>query len=362
MMKIGQIAYTYYPITGGCETYIQTLRTMFANAGHSQTIYQVIRPGISDKDVKLVPVFNIFKRKPLYFYNLFLNLYIKDLLKEDILIVHDPFHYPPVFWHKSIVISHGVRWDRTLKSERLYNKVHYICGQFSMKYAHKMVINDTNFFRKLGYNVKPKDGYFQEIVKNRWFIPNCVDQNIFKKTNPIKELKAMNTILVPRNIVRGRGIHLAISAFKRFKEKFKDTKLIVCGDFVDNNYKTEIYRQIKELDLIGNVYFIGSIDWHIMPKIYCSSLMTVIPTLYEEGTSLAALESMSCETATVSTNAGGLTDLPTIQSKTTITDLAKKMIECFEARDEISRKQNKEVRKTFNLKNFKKSWIKVVES
>lgn len=361
-MKIGQIAYTYYPITGGCETYIQTLRTMFANAGHSQTIYQVVRPGIFDKDVKLVPVFNLFKRKPLYFYNLFLNLYIKDLLKEDILIVHDPFHYPPVFWHKSIVVSHGVRWDRPLKSEYLYNKVHYVCGQLAMKYAYKMVINDTNFFRKLGYHIKPKEGYFQEIKKNRWFIPNCVNQSIFKKTAPIKELENLNTILVPRNIVRGRGIHLAISAFKEFNKKFKNTKLVVSGDFADSVYKSEIFRQIKELEIIGKIYFIGSIDWKTMPRIYSSSLMTIIPTLYEEGTSLSALESMSCGTATVSTNTGGLTDLPTIQSKTTSNDLSKKMIECFESRNEIAQKQQKEVKRTFNLKNFQKSWERVINS
>jgi len=360
-MRIGHIAYTYKPIIGGCETYISTLKDLLSEEGHSQRIYQVKRRGLKDEELRQVTVFNIFRRKPLYFYNLFLNFFFLDFLREDLLIVHDPFHYPPVAWQRCIVVSHGVRWDRPQKSEYWYCKLHYWSGKFALKYAKKFVANDTNFYRQLGISLKPKEGMFKEIKKNRWFIPNCVDSKMFKKVKSNPSLAALNPVLVPRNIVRGRGIHLAISAYKEFHKKFKDTNLVICGDFADVAYKFEIFRQISELDLVGKVYFIGSVDWQIMPHVYSSSLMSVIPTIYEEGTSLAALESMACGTPTVSTNVGGLADLPTLQSEPTVEDLVKKMIECFESRKRLLTQQQNEVHKIYNIENFKKAWLKVIE-
>ena len=221
--------------------------------------------------------------------------------------------------------------------------------------------NDSDFFRKLGINLKPKERMFQEIIKNRWFIPNCVDTNKFKKSQSIKSLQSLNPILVPRNIVRGRGIHLAILAFKEFSKKFKNTSLVICGDFSDVEYKYEIFNLIKDLDLIGKVYFIGSIDWNLMPRIYSSSFMTVIPTLYEEGTSLAALESMSCGTPVVSATIGGLLDLPTLHASPETKDLAEKMIFCFKKRNNFSKQQQSEVRKIYNLENFEKAWLSVLK-
>lgn len=359
-MKIGQVAYTYKPIIGGCETYIETIRNIINDAGYSQRIYQVKKENISDSQLRLVPVLHLFKRKPLFFFNLFLNLYFADLFREDILIVHDPFHFFPVFWHKCIVISHGVRWDRPQKSELLYCKLHLISAKFAMKYAYQLVANDSNFYRQLGYRLKPKKKMFQEIMPNRWFIPNCINTSVFKKVKPIPSLSALNPILVPRNIVRGRGIHLAISAFKKISKFYKNTNLVICGDFSDPKYKFEIFQQIGDLGLIGKVYFIGSVKWLSMPQVYSSALMTIIPTLYEEGTSLAALESMSCGTLTISTNVGGLQDLPTVKANPNSDDLAKTMIESFRSRKVIAKKQQKEVRTTFNLDNFRKAWMKVI--
>jgi glycosyltransferase involved in cell wall biosynthesis len=156
-------------------------------------------------------------------------MHFTSLKKEDVLIIHDPFHFWPVAWHKNtVVISHGVRWDRPDKSENMYNRAHLASAKFSMKYAKKIVANDTNFYRKLGYRLKPKEKMFAQVDKNRWFIPNCVDTNIFKKVKPYSSLVKLNTILVPRNIVPGRGIHLAISAFSRFHKKYENTLLVIC--------------------------------------------------------------------------------------------------------------------------------------
>lgn len=362
-MRVGHIAYTYKPIIGGCETYIETLKGLLDKKGISQRIYQVEKKNLNpNKELRLVPAINIFRRKPLYFYNLFLNLYLLDLIREDMLIIHDPFHFSPVLWHRNtIVVSHGVRWVRPSKDHYWYNMVHLWSAKLAFAYARKFVANDSDFFRKMGINLKPKEKMFQEVKPKRWFIPNCVDNKKFKRSEGLPSLCALNPILVPRNIVRGRGIHIVISAFKEFNKKFRDTTLVICGDFGDFIYGQEIFGQISNLDLAGKVYFLGSVSWHLMPRIYSSVFMSVIPTIYEEGTSLAALESMSCGTPTVSTNVGGLADLPTIQAEPNVKALAEKMIKTFEARKELSKKQQKEVHQVYNLENFKNAWLKVIE-
>lgn len=364
-MEIGQIAYTYKPIIGGAETYISTLYKLIQEMGAKQRIYQVKNKSAHGKELKFVPAWKLFRRKPLHFYNLFLNKHFKSLRKKDALIIHDPFHFWPVAWHKNtIVISHGVRWDRPQESEKWYNLAHLASAKFSMKYANKIVANDSHFYRKLGYRLKPKEKMFAQVDKNRWFIPNCVDTKVFKKTKPYKTLAKLNSVLVPRNIVPGRGIHLAISAFSRFHKKHGNTHLIICGSFFNATpiYQGQLFELINKLNLVGKVLFIGSVEWRNMPKIYSSSQMTIIPTLYEEGTSLAALESMSCKTACVSTNVGGLPDLPVHPAKPNVRDLASKMIEVYERREDISTIQQKEVGKIYNMDNFRKAWWKVLSS
>ena len=89
-------------------------------------------------------------------------------------------------------------------------------------------------------------------------------------------------------------------------------------------------------------------------------LFTLIPTRSEEGTALAALESMSCGTATLSTNVGGLKDLPTRQCDPNTNELAQLITECYDRRNEIAESQKKEVEGSYNIEKFKQAWQQVI--
>ena len=364
-MNIGQIAYTYKPVIGGCETYISTLFDLFGKHGHTSRVYQARKDGDdqNDPELELIPAYPLFRRKPVYFYNLFLNLKLKQLMREDLLIVHDPIHYWPVAWKRhTIVISHGVRWVRPEETNSLYNKIHYRSGKFAFDHARKLVANDTDFLRRFDIDIKPKEKAFQQVVKGKWFIPNCVNTAQFSRNDGFSGLKRMNAILVPRNLVPGRGVDIAIRAFKSFSEKHPDMNLIICGDYADPFYRVALFDAIRELDLIGRVFFIGSVHWGSMSSVYSSVQMTVVPTRYEEGTSLAALESMSCGTATLSTNVGGLADLPTRQCDPDADQLAQLMLECYPKRLEIAEEQQREVQHTHNTENFNRAWLEVINA
>lgn len=363
-MQIGHITYTYKPAIGGIEVYVRNLVKILSNSGCSQRIYQSRTPGLQqDNLLRLIPVPYNLKRKPVYLFNLFLYTKIRDLWNEDLLVVHDPIYFWSIAWKKSVVVSHGVRWDRPPATDRLYNLVHFLSAKFAFKLARKFVANDTNFYRHMGLDISPGEKKFTQIADKKWFIPNCVDTLQFKKTIAHSDFSEKKFILIPRRVTPQRGIDIAIKAFQIFHKKNPEIWLLIAGDLKDKfQFSRTMKELVRKLGLEGIVKFYGYLPTNQMPSVYSAALMTVIPTRCEEGTSLAALESMACGTATLSTNVGGLADLPTRQCQPNEKELAELMIECYPLRELIAKEQKTIVRKVYNLDNFKKAWLEVLNS
>ncbi|PIP56412.1 hypothetical protein COX05_03340 [candidate division WWE3 bacterium CG22_combo_CG10-13_8_21_14_all_39_12] len=360
-MNIGHIATEYKPITGGAQTYLANLYEIFKGEGHDQRVYQ-FNDNVHDPELELVPhapkVFNGGRALDLWWFNFLLPLKFKSLSKEDTLICHYAFHSLPLFWKKNvIVLSHGCEWD--IPATSLSQKLKIKIAQWSFKHFKYLVANDTNYFRQLGVDIKPKERMFEEVLPGKWYIPNCVDTSVFTNVDPATDFPE-HSIVVPRNISHARGIHLSIEAFAQFKEKFPETTLVVVGGGGDEQYKDYLNSLIQKHNLEGAVVFKGSIPWALMPGVYNACEMTVVPTLQREGTSLSALESMACGTATVSTNAQGLADLPTAQSDITADDLARVMIETYTSKDSVALSQQQEVRTNYNINKWKEGWLKVI--
>lgn len=364
-MKIGIISTEYLPATGGAQTYLENLIKVFERAGYQITVYQFDN-GESSPKVKLLPHKPGFlpggRAMDLWWYNLAILYKVLSLSKEDVLIVNYAFHTWPVFWHRRvIVLSHGCEWD--IPATSLSQRLKILIAKWSFRHFKNLVANDSNYFRQMGIDLKPKEKMFQEILPGKWFLPNAVDGAIFKPTTPDPSIGKLNAILVPRNISPARGIHLAIEAYGVFRKKFPQTNLVVIGhlEFVSSEYRKQIEGILKRLKLSSCVKFVGNIPWSRMPAVYAAGQMTVIPTIQREGTSLAALESMATGVATVSTNRWGLADLPTEQSQDTAKDLAEVMIRTYRIREEIGRRQRQIVLEKYNLDLWGRTWLKVLD-
>ncbi|MDI6689766.1 MAG: glycosyltransferase family 4 protein [Actinomycetota bacterium] len=362
-MRIGHVIYRYKPLVGGAEIYLYQLFKILKEAGHSQRVYQRDN-SIRSPEIKSVP--KLTRRLPkLIAFNLGLPFQYHNLRKEDLIIINYPEHYPPVAWHKNtIVVSHGSSW--TFLERKWMNKIRKRVACYAFNHAGQYVCNDTFVLQELGINVSPQQKMFQEVSLNKWFIPNCVDVNYFKKTNGIADLKRLNPILVPRNLTSSRGIDLAILAFALFQRKYHSTNLVIVGEAIKDmpssiEYKDRLNNLINELNLENKVYFYGIVKRESMPDIYSSALLTLIPTRCSEGTSFSALESMSCGTATISTNVEGLLDLPTVHCKANEQDLADKMIKVFEKRKQVGQEQQEKVKNTYNLNNWRRTWLEVIK-
>lgn len=364
-MIIGQISLAYQPINGGQEVYINELIKLFQAEGIESHVFQTKRKGYYE-NTHMVPRIPLIHRFipgiDQYIFNLFLYFfYRRQLINEDLIICHYALHSLPV-WDlrkKVIVLSHGIEWYPEEKSLSTFIK-----EKIYKKALHRFVTvaNDTDYFRHFGIDVKPGEKYFEEVSPGKWFIPNCVDTEHFKKTNGLIELKDKNFIFVPRQIVPDRGIHLAIESFYHFQKTHKDFYLYIAGQPLKGRYYNFCLSLVKKYALGERVIFLGRITRDRLPDYYSSAKLCLIPTIRREGTSLSALESMSCGTATISTDVAGLKDLPTVKVSLEPLNISIGISNVLENVEEIANQQAILTRNTFNLTNWKNAWLKVINN
>lgn len=296
----------------------------------------------------------------LWHFNWRLSRLAPRLLDYDALIVHYPFHAYPLRRHPRIIaLSHGVEWRQPPR--RLTHRVRRRIARWAVGHCRATVSNDTNFLRETGIDSQPTERPFTQHRPGVWFIPNCVDVARFENAAPQSELQALNPILVPRNASPARGIHLAIDAFGRFAKNHPVSNLLIAGNHPAPAYQEQLSDLIARHGIAERVIFAGNIDWESMPAYYRSARMTLVPTLFCEGTSLAALESMAAGTPAISTRVGGLADLPTEKCDPDAESLARAMEAVHDNRDEIGAKQQAVVREEFSLSRWNQVWNQVLE-
>lgn len=362
-MRIAQVSRDYRPIFGGQEVYVENLQRVLVGAGHSSTVFQLDR-GVQAEDNVTLPRIPRLGRLLSEQYQFNLGLYLtsrKTLAAMDVIIAHYAFSAWPLrrYAPRTIILSHGVEWhlENMTWDDRLHERVARGCLE-----AFPHVVNDTHYLRHLGYELQPGTGFFTEVAPRKWFIPNCVDTAHFRRTEGVADLKSRNLILVPRQVVADRGIDLALKAFKLFSEKHPEHTLYIVGKQRPGPYLRYCLGLVKALGLEKRVLFQDHIDNRAMVDVYSSAVFTVIPTLRREGTSLSALESMACGTATLSTNVAGLRDLPTVQTAPNEVELAAGMVDLLGRSREVGAQQCEIVRKQFNLENWSRCWRQVVET
>lgn len=363
-MKLAHISHCYKPVIGGQEVYIDNLQKVLAGAGIHGDVFQPDR-GARDSDVK--PVFRMrviprfIQGSEAHLFDFFLNLKHGGALeKYDVIISHYALHAWAQRKHaqKTIVLSHGVEWHQehqTWDDKKRENAAQKCFDLF----PH--VVNDTHYLRQHGMDAPAGKNCFQEVAPNKWFIPNCVDGEHFCSGDAHPSLKDRKVILVPRQMVVDRGIDLAIKAFSHLAEEDSELEMCLLGKRRPGEYVKMLDQLIIDLKLSDRVYFEENVPNAEMPAWYNGAYITVIPTLRREGTSLSALESMSCGTATVSTNVAGLADLPTVQCEPDELALAHAIRDTIANRFQIAEEQQQKVHETFNMENWAEAWLRVID-
>ena len=359
-LSVAQITYTYQPIAGGADVYVSQLADLVTTGGHRHVVYQRRAP-TEAPGVRFVP--NPFHGRPLEFWTHGLALFRlwRELRAHDVVICHYPHYLLAVciinlFRRRParVAVSHGVFWDDAPRSLRSFIKAWI--ADLAFRRAHLYIANDTHFLRAMGVRIEPRQRMHSQIAPGVWFIPNGVDPQKFLPTEPVPDIRVLNAILVPRNLFRNRGIHLAIDAFALFRAKHPETTLVIVGDVGQPEYAAELRGDVLERGLADSVVFRGRVPHEELPAVYSSAQLTLIPSLCGEGTSLSALESMACGTATICTYVAGLRDLPGPHAVPLAQNLAEVMERVWPDRHRIGEDQQQEVFGHYSIDNWRSSW------
>ena len=324
-MRIAQLTYSYMPLIGGADTYAHQLRVACKDAGHDVVVYQRWAE-TNDPAVRRAPRWiNRFVAKAFWLVPYWMDLQRRDLLACDALVAHYPQYCRPARWHRRVIgLSHGVTWDDYPNARKSLIKKRQARWAFGA--CARYVANDTFFLREMGLDIATGGEGFREVAQGRWYIPNSVDERVFSPEAGDVRSPVYGHILVPRNIYHNRGVDLAVEAFARIATQIHDINLIIVGELSRPDAVEAVHEVIQRHHLQYRVTLAGGVPWEAMPELYRAALVTVITSRCGEGTSLSALESMSCGTPVVSTDAGGLPDLPCVHAKVDADDLAAKML------------------------------------
>ena len=255
-MKIAMIGHKRVPSReGGVEVVVEEISTRLTEKGCQVDIYNRKGKNVQDKNAdkqkrkvkeykkaKLITIPTINKKGiDAFLYGFFAT--IKALFgKYDVLHYHAEgscamLWIPHLFKKRTIVTIHGLDWQRS-KWGKFASKYIKFGEKMAAKYADEIIVLSKDAQKYF------KDTYNRETD----FIPNGVNEPVFRKPNIIKEkyrLEKDSYILFLARIVPEKGVHYLIDAFKQINT---DKKLVIAGGASHtNDYLKEIKKKIKEI-------------------------------------------------------------------------------------------------------------------
>lgn len=203
----------------------------------------------------------------------------------------------PYVRENSFAIQHGIWWDYKLPF--LKRKIQEKRVKFVASKVKFVICVDTNFINWYRTNW-PED---KEIYDKFFYIPNYADTVNFKSTLS-NNRKDENTpiLLFPRRFEIKRGYQIFIEMCSILKDRGYQFKV----ELVGSGRQNEDHEIKTKLDRLGIHYNIEKADFDEMYKFYQRAYLTFVPTLWSEGTSLSAIESIISGCPVISTDVGGL--------------------------------------------------------
>jgi len=203
-----------------------------------------------------------------------------------------------VYQPNSIVINHGIWFDEPQGNRQTGIDIAQSFALPALEQVAAFVTVDLSFLE-----------YCRCIIpwanNNRMtYIPNYVDTELY--TPGGRQPDGMIEILYPRRYNLPRGIYLMQEIIPGLLQKYPNVRFNFALDQTSllAEFDAWLSRQPYRERISYRHYAFDD-----MPEAYQRADIVVIPSIWAEGTSLAALEAMACGKALVCTNVGGLANL-----------------------------------------------------
>ncbi|MFA6896131.1 MAG: glycosyltransferase family 4 protein [Candidatus Paceibacterota bacterium] len=286
--------------SGGIEKHVEGLALELKRQGHEVIVYT--RPYYISKNIKKfsgINLINIPSLKTKHFdaasHTLLATLHAIFKIK-DLDIIHYHGIGPSLFIPLARILKPTAKIISTFHCQDYYHqkwslmaRLFLRLGEFSSVYfPHKTIVVSKTLKKYVN----------QKYHRSVTYIPNAVqlgnDKISNKKTLKILkkwELKPSEYIITVNRLVRHKGIHTLIKAFKKLdSETQKKRKLVIVGDPVfTEDYEKEIKALAKNNK---NIIFAGQQTGESLGALFANAYIYVHPS-ESEGLSLSLLEALS---------------------------------------------------------------------
>jgi glycosyltransferase involved in cell wall biosynthesis len=302
-MKVSFIACKDLPYIGGMEKYTEEIGKRLIADGDEVVVYTSGRNSKQHsfyKGMKILPVSTLRIRGLERFITSRVATIMAAFSDTDI-IHYQSFEntlltfIPKLFGKKIIYQGHGLEWerDRWGRMAVLYFKtINFIVNKMPSLFLTQGVVV-SNY---------QKDYYYNKYKNKFIWIPTGVNEVPLLPVEQIVKfgLKGDDYILFAARLVKEKGAHFLIKAFKELKSKTKiNLSLVIAGDAPDEKeYISSLY------DLAGqdkNVIFTGAISGNLLVEFYSNAFLFVLPSTIE-GMPISLLEAMSFDIPTLSSD------------------------------------------------------------
>ncbi len=322
-MKISYIVLKGMPFCGGIERYTEEVGSRLAARGHKVTVYSMAGESSSTLLYRGMVIKNVpfIKSRSLSKITASFMATMQECLSGDADIVH--FHafgpamfcfLPRLLGRRVVVQGHGLEWKRSRWS---------IAGRFFLKLTE---LPSVLFPHALTVVSREQRSYLQDKYgRSSIYIPTGVSVPDIAAPKMIIDLglRGNDYILFAARLVREKGAHVLIDAFRRMKS---DLKLVLAGDAEhEERYKAELRARAKGDD---NILFLGFATGRLLQELYSNCAIFVLPSSIE-GLPTALLEAMSygncCLVSDIPENVEAISQLGYTFRSGDVDDLARKL-------------------------------------
>lgn len=282
---------------GGLERYLYDLSQLLLDMGHAPLIHQLSYFGDFETIHEAVTVRG-------YTFDLenVPEAIVRIAEQTDGPLIYASFIWQPIAYKPgSLGICHGLNWDRhDLELEQ--KQYVQVSIQNALRQLQCIVSVDSHF---LSY---ARAVCHYEEAEQIVLLPNAVDTTYFLPAEKKRQDDQIR-VLFPRRLSHERGIIPMMLATDALLAQFPHVEVEFAGELIKGTPIGEgfaVWRQHHphRERILHNTY---SFDQVL--SAYQAADIAVVPSIFSEGTSYAALEALSCGLPVVSSNVGGLNDL-----------------------------------------------------
>lgn len=201
----------------------------------------------------------------------------------------------PFCYGNSFALQHGIAWDGP--SGHITNKVKNHFQKRAMKKVNKIICVDTNFINWCRTTDSGYDSYRDKLV----YIPNYADTDVFKYNFHEYKDGDLLKLFFPRRLVPHRGFSIFMDMCNTLLNKgYNVHPVLAIEEFRAEEFKS-LYPQYCDMG-----FEVVHPNFNEIASHYSDSFLTFVPSLWSEGTSLSAIESICSGCPVIASDVGGL--------------------------------------------------------